>query len=197
MLTEKETRVLRYLAVHSKDYPSINKIAKKCKITPNGAYKILKKLENEGVLLFKRISNIKSYYIDFRNKKSLNIMELALNPRIIKKRVQYRIEDIKPMERITDGCVLFGSYLSEKKEPNDLDVLFVFEKRKYKTYQQTLSKIKEICPIKIHDVIQTKQDLINNLEKGDKVIENILENGTVLWGHSLITEVLKCQLKKN
>ncbi len=191
MLTEKEVKVLRYLSVHSKNHQSINQIAKECKITPNGAYKILKKFENEGVLLFKQISNIKSYYIDFQNKKSLNIMELALTSKINKERIKHRIEDIKPMEKTTKTCILFGSYISGKKEPNDLDVLVVFEKNRYDAYQETLNRIKEICPVAIHDVIQTKHDLIDNIRKGDSVIINILENGIVLWGQSLIVEVLK------
>ncbi len=45
MLTENERKVLRYLAVYSKEHPSINKIARACKITPNGAYKIRKEIE--------------------------------------------------------------------------------------------------------------------------------------------------------
>lgn len=191
MLTENEKKVMRYISVYSKEYPSINKIAKSCKITPNGTYKILKKFEGEGVLRFKQISNIKSYYIDFKNKKSINIMELALTPKIIEPRIKYRIEDIKPMERITEACVLFGSYVGEKKEPNDLDVLFVFKKNKHKAYKETLKKIKDICPVTIHDVIQAKQDLIDNVKMGDKVIMNVLENGVVLWGQSVLVEVLK------
>ena len=190
MLTEKETRVLRYLAVRSRDYPSINKISKECKITPNGTYKILKKFESEGILLFKQISNIKSYYIDFGNKKSSNILELALTPKITKRKIKYRAEDLKPMEKITEACVLFGSYISEKEEPSDLDVLFVFEKRKYKAYQDCLNQIKEVCPIAIHDVIQTKQDLIDNIKKRDSVIINILQNGVILWGQNFIVGVL-------
>ena len=113
MLTEKEIKVLRYLAVHSKECPSINKIAKECKITPNGTYKILRKFENEGILSFKQISNIKSYYIDFGNRKSLNILELALTSDVTKKRIKYRIEDLKGMEKITEACILFGSYISD------------------------------------------------------------------------------------
>lgn len=189
MLTKNEKRVLRYVMVNYSSYPSINKIAKECKITPNGAYKILKKFEWEKILKFKQISNIKSYYLDFKNNKTKNIMELALSPKIIEGRIKYRAGDLEPLKKITKTCVLFGSYTAEKKEPNDLDVLFVFDKKNYKEYKKISNKIKEICPVAIHDVIQTKQDLVNNIKKRDKVIMNILENGIFLWGQSIIVKV--------
>lgn len=189
MLTKNEKNVLRYIMANYSIYSSINKIAKECKITPNGAYKILKKFEEEKILKFKQISNIKSYYLDFENSKTKNIMELALSPKIIKGRIKYRAGDLEPLKKITKICILFGSYISDKKEPNDLDVLFVFDKKNYNEYKKTLNKIKEICPVAIHDVIQTEQDLVNNIKKRDKVIMNILEKGIFLWGQSTIVKV--------
>lgn len=118
-------------------------------------------------------------------------MELALSSKIAKKRIKYRIEDLKPLEKITNACVLFGSYTGEKKEPNDLDVLFVFNKKDYKKYKEILNNVREICPVKIHDVIQTKEDLTNNMKKQDKIIMNILENGVVLWGQDILVKVFK------
>lgn len=189
MLTKNEKRVLCYVMINYSSCPSINKIAKECKITPNGAYKILKKFEGENILKFKQISNIKSYYLDFKNNKTKNIMELALSPKNIKGRIKYRAGDLEPLKKITKICVLFGSYTTEKKEPNDLDVLFVFDKKNYKEYKKILNKIKEICPVAIHDVIQTKQDLVNNIKKRDEVIMNIFERGIFLWGQSTIVKV--------
>ncbi|MBU0761119.1 MAG: hypothetical protein KJ600_01740 [Nanoarchaeota archaeon] len=190
MLTENEKKVLRYIAIHSKESPSINKVAKSCKITPNGAYKILKKFEGEGILKFKKISNIKSPFIDFKNNKSLNMLELALIPQITKNRIKYRNEDLEPLKKITEICALFGSYI-EKKEPNDLDVLFVFDKKNYAEYKEKLNKVREITPIEIHDIIQTKKDLFNNIKNEDKTIINILEKGMILWGQNILVKVIK------
>lgn len=191
MLTENEKRVLRYVALHAAESPSINKVARECKITPNGAYKILRKLEEEGILQFKEISNIKSYHIEFKNSKSTNIMELALTQKTLKSRVKYRNEELKPFRKIAEACILFGSYIEDKKEPNDLDVLFVFDRKNYDNYKRELNKLKEISPVKIHDIIQTRSDLLSNIKKEDKIILNILENGTVLWGQEVLVRIIK------
>ena len=67
MLTKNEKAVLRLLmAAFDKDY-SINGVSKECGLTPNGAFKILKKLEREGILKSKSIANIKPYKINFEN----------------------------------------------------------------------------------------------------------------------------------
>src|SRR3989338_3800046 len=191
MLTENEKKVLRYISLHSKEIPSINKVSKACKITPNGAYKILKKFEEEGILKFKKVSNIKSYYIDFKNDRAANFMELALTPKSLKTKIKYRFDDLKQIKDITDACVLFGSYISDKQNPNDLDVLFVFDKKNHEHYKEKLNKIKEISPIKIHDVIQTKKDLAQNMGKESNAIIKILEEGIILWGQNTLYKIIK------
>ena len=67
MLTGNEKTVLRLLMGNFDKDISINQIAKECDLAPNGALKILRKFEKEGILVFKNISNIKSYKIDYGN----------------------------------------------------------------------------------------------------------------------------------
>ena len=72
MLTKNEKKVLRYVMIYSKDFVSINKIAKECNLSPNGTLKILRKFEKENILNFKKISNSKVYYLNFKNNKTKN-----------------------------------------------------------------------------------------------------------------------------
>lgn len=190
MLTHNEKKVLRLiLTAFGTDY-SINNIAKECGIAPNGAYKILKKLEKEGILKGKSIANIKSYTIDFANEKTTNILELALIPELDGK-IKYRIEDLKSLKGITKSCIIFGSYTSQKKQPNDLDILFILDQDNFRGYKKKLADIKDLVPVKIHDVLQTEQDIKNNIKNNDKIILEILRNGVVLWGQKIIIEVIK------
>ena len=48
---------------------------------------------------------------------------------------------------------------------DDIDILFVIKKTDYKKYSWDLEKVKRILPLKLHDVIQTKEDLIKNIKK--------------------------------
>jgi len=190
MLTSNERLVLRLLmAAFEKDY-SINQIAKECNLAPNGALKILKKFEKEGILAVKDIANIKSYKINFNNEKTSAILELALMPEL-GGRIRYRLEDFKELKEITRCCILFGSYISPRKEPHDMDVLFILDKDNYKEYRKRLNAIKYIAPAKIHDVVQTENDLKENIIKKDKIIFEIIRRGIVLWGYRTITKVIK------
>ncbi len=191
MLTQNEKNILKFLMTSFNHY-SINDISKENKLAPNGAYKILKKLEKLGVAYSTNIGKIKSYKINFKNKLTINYLEIALSDeRIHDAKIKIRIQDFKELMAICKAAVIFGSYINEKKKPNDIDIVFVIDKDKYKEYKNILEKIKEIIPYKIHDVIQTPQDVANNLKEQDKIIINAIRNGVVLWGYDIIAGCVK------
>ena len=195
MLTNNEKKVLRLLLTAFDRQYSINNIAKECGLAPNGAFKILKKFEKEGILKSNKIANIKSYSINFDNEKTGSILELALMP-ALEGRLKYRLEDFKDMKEITKACILFGSYIDLKKEPHDLDVLFVIDEDNFKNYKKGLEAIKDIVPAKIHDVLQTEEDLKNNIKNKDKIILQILRGGVILWGINTMIKVIKNVYKR-
>jgi DNA-binding Lrp family transcriptional regulator len=191
VFTKNEKQVLRLLATSiGRDY-SINDIAKACGITPNGTYKILKKLEMEGILKARHIANIKAYKLDFNCEKTERVLELALMPDALDGRVNLRAADLKPLRGVTQACVLFGSYITTKKSPGDLDVLFVLERADFEAYKRALSKIQDITPVKIQDVVQTADDVMQNLGKADPVVVAALREGIVLWGFGVLVQVMK------
>ena len=190
ILTENEKKVLRLLLAFYDTEFSINQIAKECGLSPNGALKILKKLEREQVLIPKKIANIKSYRINFMSEKADFILELALMPELDTK-LMYRLKDFEELKQIAGACILFGSYLRQKNQPNDLDVLFVLDRKNYKGYKKQLENIKQIVPAKIHDIIQTEEDFKKNIKNKDKIINEILNKGVVLWGYKLIWGAVK------
>lgn len=189
MLTIKEKKVLRMILTSFSDDYSINNIAKQCGLSPNGAYKLLTKFEKEGILSHKNISNLKSFKINFHNQKTSSVLELALIPDL-NKRIQHRLEDLKNLRKSTKCCIFFGSYLS-KREPDDLDILFVLDRSCYKEYSSEIKKAKEIIPIKVHDVVQTVEDIKKNIINKDEIIMNILRTGTIVWGQNTIIQVIR------
>ena len=195
MLTDNEKKVLKLLfTAFDEDY-SINNIAKKCSLSPNGAAKILNKLEKQGILKPKNIANIKSYKINFENEKTVIILELTLIPKL-EKRIKYRLDDLNELKEITKTCIIFGSYTNMSKKPNDLDVLFVLDKNNFEKYKKKLSDLREIIPVKIHDILQTEEDLKHNIIQKDKIILDILKTGIILWGQKTIVEVIKDVYKR-
>jgi len=195
MPSENEKKVLKLLLMKFDDEYSINEIARICNLAPNGALKILKKFEKEGVLIPKKIANIKSHSLNFNNAKTKNILELSLinEP---EGRLKFRKEDLEPIKKITTACIVFGSYIDIKKEPNDIDVLFIIDKSKFKEYKKKVAEIFKTIPIPVHDVIQTKTDFKENIHKKDKVIINALKHGIIFWGHKEIIEFIENEYKR-
>lgn len=194
MLTINEKKVIRYLLVNFNLDKSINEVAKDCHLSPNGAHKILQKLEREEVLYQKNIANIKSFKVTCKSFKAKRIIEWAFMDKI-EGRLEHRHKDLLPLQKVAEVCIAFGSYITDKKNPEDFDIVIVIDKSKFTHYKKVLQKVQDIVPVKIHDVLQTKQDFINNLHQDNKVIKQALQQGVILWGHDILIEVLSnvCQ----
>lgn len=191
MLTQNQKRVLRFLATRLGKDQSINEVAKACSIAPNGAYKILAKLEREGVLKAKQVANIKSYTLNFEHEKTVRVLELALIPDTLEGRIKARADDLQPLKPLTQACVLFGSYITAKQRPGDLDILFILERTNFEAYKQALAKVQDRVPVHVQDVVQTRNDIAQNLKKNDPVVIAALRHGVVLWGFDALVKAIK------
>jgi len=191
VLTKNEKKVLRFLATSIGKTQSMNEIGKECGVTSGGAFKILTKLEKEGVVQSTPIANLKSYRLDFNGEKTESVLHIAFVPDKLEGRTKLRAEDLSPLKDCTRICAIFGSYTTTKPNPNDLDVMFILEKKDFDAYKHALKKAKDVIPIKIQDMIQTSGDLEENLRKGDPVISEIVRSGIILWGFDPLVQVIK------
>jgi len=191
MITSNEKNLLRYLLINFDVDYSLNELAKKLELAPNGAFEIVKKFEEIGVIISKKIANIKSYKINFANRSAKKLLELILMPDNKDEKIQHRYEDLKDLEAISGLCIIFGSYVRGKKNPNDLDVMFVIKKSNFEKFNELLGKARLRLPLKLHDVLLTKNDLRENLRNPDERLKEILKDGVVLWGQELLVEVIE------
>lgn len=195
MITENEKNILKLLFSAFGEIYSINQIAKECNLAPNGALKILRKFEKEGILKSQNIANIKAYKLDFENEQTKNILKLTLMPEL-KGRIKFRAEDLKALKETAKACIIFGSYVDLKKEPSDIDIFFIIEPKKFKAFKEKTSLIYKTIPLKVHDVLQTEEDVIENLKKKDKVIIEIFKTGIILWGLDKIVDIVEHEYKR-
>ena len=190
MLTNNEKKVIRTLLFSFGEEYSINEIARKCDIAPNGALKILKKLAKEGIIILKKIANISSYSIEFANSKTRSILELTLIEEA-NNRIKNRLEDLEELKKTAELAIIFGSYITEKKNPEDIDLLFVLKEENFKKYKEETKKVYPSMPVKVHDILQTEADLEKNIIKKDKVIIEILRKGFILWGQDKLIRIIQ------
>ena len=56
---------------------------------------------------------------------------------------------------------------------------------------KALAKVQDITPVKIHDIVQTINDLQQNLKKSDTIVTEALHKGIALWGFEIIVQAIK------
>ncbi|HUS49240.1 MAG TPA: hypothetical protein VMZ91_03700 [Candidatus Paceibacterota bacterium] len=68
--------------------------------------------------------------------------------------------------------------------------MFVVSQKNFDELKKEIESINRLNDKKIHPVYQSKQDLIENLNKEDKIILNTIK-GIVVFGEELFLDLLK------
>ncbi|MBU2589482.1 MAG: hypothetical protein KKB39_01830 [Nanoarchaeota archaeon] len=168
---------------------NINQIAKLNKISVGSAFKILKELEKDKIIIKKEISNASHYKLNFDNSETIKLCELLLlaerrNLKGYAKIYAGEVVKFKDAEMI----LIFGSVL-RGKEFNDVDVFFLTNQTKKVTdFCLEISKIrtKPVVPL-----IMKQEDLIKAMKNKTEAILGMIKECIVLKGESIFVEVLK------
>lgn len=165
-----------------------NSLSKVIGITPMGALKILRRLEQENIVKPRKIGKAIAYKIDVEDSYTRKYLSLILvrEAQYTNPRIRRWITELKRIKN-ADVIVLFGSVL-EKPNPKDIDVLLVTGQKQFPKLQQEIKEINEINIKKIHPMYQTYQDTIKNIKKRDKPILNAIK-GIVVFGEEKFLEI--------
>ena len=180
-----------FLVRNFKERNSINGIGRRLNISPRGIYKILKKLENINAAKPEKIGNAIYYKVNLDEEIGIKLAEYILVQNDLNAYAKVQAEDLEKLKDAASSCVLFGSVLKKGREARDIDVMIILEKKDFKKVHQKLEEIREMKPKKIHDIMQTKEDLAKNIRKNDEVVLDIIKTGKVLWGSEIIVEAIK------
>ena len=190
-LTKNELRVIDFLIRNFREKNSINEIGRRLEISPRGIYKILKKLEKINAIVPENIGNAIYYKINLEDNIGIKLSEFVLTYNELNSYSNVVDNDLKPLREVTECCILFGSVIEKGINAKDIDILLVFEKENFNKINNILNNIKNIKPKRIHDIIQNKKDLENNIRKNDEVILDIIKKGKILWGSEIIVYAIK------
>ena len=188
MIPKNTKKIILYL-LRNLELVNINQISKKLSISVGSAFKILKDLEKNSLVLSSDLGNAKFYKINLNNEETIRWCEILLSEerRNLKGHSKIYGEEIERFEH-AELIILFGSVLSNK-DFNDVDVLFITNKPKEVTkFCLSLSKIrtKPIVPL-----ILKKEDFIKEIKNKKEVVLNILKTGVILRGESAFLQALK------
>ena len=175
--------------------PEINynasSLARSLNISPMGALKIARRLENEGILLSKKIGKANIYSINTHNDYARHYIKLLLKKEVqdASPHVKRWIRELEKLENSL-GVILFGSILRKEKEANDIDALIIVDKEGFEKVKKEVHSLNAINEKKIHALYQTKEDFKNNIKEENKVVLNALK-GIVIRGGDLIFELMQ------
>ena len=188
MIPKNTKKIIHYL-LRNLELVNINQISKKLSISVGSAFKILKELKKNSIVVSLSLGNAKFYQINLNNEETIKWCEILLSEerRNLKGYSKVYAEEIQKFKH-SELIILFGSVLTNK-DFNDVDVLFITNKPKEVTkFCLNLSKIrtKPVVPL-----ILKKEDLIKEIKNSKEVVLNILKTGIILRGDSVFLEVLK------
>ncbi|MBU4069596.1 MAG: hypothetical protein KJ646_01290 [Nanoarchaeota archaeon] len=189
-LNNEEKVVLRILKNCSVEY-NANSISKVLGLTPMGSLKLLRRLEEQKIIILRRVSNIKFYNFNFENQYAKDYVSLILRKEAdnCSAFVKRWVGEIRKIG-IAEGAIIFGSVLRDDKSARDIDVLFVVDKKNFGRLRKKIEKINTISEKKIHPVYQSGKDLLKNLKNRDKVVLEIIR-GLVVSGEKKFVDLLE------
>ncbi len=190
MIPKNTTKVIMYLLRNIDEFGyNINKIAKLNKISVGSAFKILKELERDKIIIKKEISNASHYKLNFGNPETTKLCELLLlaEKRNLKGYAKVYADEVIKFKD-AELIIIFGSVL-KGKEFNDIDVLFITNQtKKVNDFCLEISKVrtKPVVPL-----IIKQEDLIKAMKQRKEAILGMMKEGIVLKGESIFMEVIK------
>lgn len=190
-ITSSEIRLVLKILKNPENNYNANNISKELGMSSMGALKIAKNLEKEGVLVSRQIGKGIFYSINFKNSYVRNFLLF-----ILKRESEYSspyikrwISEIKKIKN-SSLAILFGSVLTKNEKAEDIDVLLISSQKKFNELKKEIEQLNKINDKKIHPIFQSKQDIIDNIKKQDKVILNTIK-GIVVFGEEVLLEIVE------
>ncbi len=188
VLIPNTAKILNFL-LRQADVYNINQLARLLQISVGSAHKIVRALEEKGLLLVRELGNARYYQLNLRNTETIKLCELLL--------VQQRRQGLQhnkvakvyssDLEKYPAlAVVLFGSLLARPEQAKDVDVLFLIRKKlEVRKVDRFCLEISKLRTKKVNPLIMLFSDFVANLRNKDKAVSAIVEKGIVLSGEEV------------
>ena len=186
MATDKaSTKILKILLKDFTIKPTVTSLAKEAGMSRVGAWKVLKKMQSERIIVLSQIGTGKTsaynVFLDWDNPLVEKTLALALTEDALKN--QRWINNFAELEARVDFLIIYGSVLYSPKDANDIDILGVVPNRKnFTKIEETVPKIQKTQEKKIHALNFTQAEFRHELERPNKAFIDAIKKGVVLFG---------------
>ncbi|MBU0929801.1 MAG: hypothetical protein KJ623_01895 [Nanoarchaeota archaeon] len=188
-----ESKILKIILKDFSAKHTITSIAKEIGMTRVGAWKILKKLEKEKMIVLSPIGTGKtSAYIirlNWNNVIMEKTLSLALTEDALKN--QRWMDNFAKLENKLDFLIIYGSIIHSPKEADDIDILGITSKNKFIEIEDSIKKIQKIQIKKIHILNFTEAEFKQELEKSNKAFIDAVKKGIILFGQEKFIKFMR------
>ncbi len=188
-----KNKIVKILLKDLRTNHTITSLANEINITRTGAWKILKKLENDKLITLNSVglgkTNTYTIELDWNSK----LTEKALAFYLTEESLKYKkwLFDFEKLEREVEFLIIFGSILKSPKEAKDIDILGVAKVNKIGKIKDIALKIQQTQNKKIHSINFTKKELKQELKEKNKAFLDAIKKGVVLFGHEKFIDFIK------
>jgi len=159
-------------------------IAKALNITRQGTWKILNRLAKNKLINLKFVGDSKTstatIKLDWSNPATEKTLSLTLTRESLKQQ-RWRV-NFAELENNVDFLILFGSILNNPKEANDIDIIAVVSKKKFKAVEEIITRVQQTQLKKIHFIDLTEREFSQELKKPNKAYLEVVKKGGILYG---------------
>ncbi|MEK6937796.1 MAG: winged helix-turn-helix domain-containing protein [Nanoarchaeota archaeon] len=183
------TILLKDLSTHT-----ATSLSEELKISRQGTWRILKKLEKEELIMLESIGKGKTstlkIELNWDNEIIEKILTLSLTQEALKhNRWKFNFADLKEQ---VDFLILYGSVLHSPKEAEDIDIIGVVSKeKKLANLGNIVLKIQETQAKKIHSINLTQKEFKQELQRPNKVYLDAVKKGVILFGQENFIKFIK------
>ena len=182
---ETIVKTQKIMVVLLKDFGShtATSLSKELKMSRWGAWKILKKLEKDNLIIIEPVGSGKTSISTIKINWDSILTEKTLALSLTQEALKYKrwLYDFSSLQQEAKFLILYGSILYGK-EANDIDIIGIAKEKKLGKVNDLVFKIQEIQSKKIHSINLTQKEFKKELKKPNKAYLDAVKKGIVLLG---------------
>ena len=183
------TVLLKDFSIHT-----ATSLSKELKMSRQGTWKILKKLEKDEFIILEQIGKGKTstqrIKLNWDNEVLEKTLALSLAQEALQnQRWKFNFADLK-LE--VDFLILYGSILHSPKEAKDIDIIgVVSQEKKLAKISDKILKAQETQTKKIHSINLNQKEFKQELKRPNKVYVEAVKKGVILFGQEKFIKFMK------
>jgi len=189
-----ENKILKILLKQFLLNWTITALSDEINLSRVGVWKILKKMEKDGLIILIKIGQGKTNPIDVKLNWENQILEKKLSLILTEETLNHQrwLNNFEELKDKSEFTILYGSILHSQKEANDIDILeVVSNKKNFLEIEKIIQKSQKFQIKKIHSESFTKNEFKEELKKSNKIFIDAIKKGIVLFGQEKFIKFIR------